>query len=42
MIIVTIIIIIIIIIIAIQDKFTLAKFSSRIKFHEELNILFLW
>ena len=31
----------IIIIIAVQDKFTPAKFSLRIKFHEELSIMFL-
>ena len=31
----------IIIIIAIQDKFTLTKFSLHIKFHKELSIMFL-
>ena len=31
----------VIIIIAIQDKFTLTKFSLRIIFHKELSILFL-
>ena len=29
------------IIIAIQDKFTLTKFSLHIKFHKELSIVFL-
>ena len=29
------------IIIAIQDKFTLTKFSLHIKFHKELSIMFL-
>ena len=40
-IIIKIIITIIKIIVAIQDKFTLTKFSLRIKFHKELRVSFL-